>query len=205
MRWFMPAHKSDVWCVWLHRIYGDGRVELLIWLAVPILDLFELSPLWRSVLVLLLLLLSLLFRFLREGVHVQSGLRDFGTLIYILSSYLLLRLMVPRRVPRSISPWATLRRAYRLSIMLAWSYDKTTCAFGRRVLWGARDASDFEQPPCPSWADPAIFTDPETNIEGQVRWWPVTRANSFRKTNDVVHVIWPDPNRSDPMSQCYKA
>ena len=38
------------------------------------------------------------------GVHVQSGLRDSGTLLYILSSYLLLRLMVPRRVPRAISP-----------------------------------------------------------------------------------------------------
>ena len=55
MCWFMPAHKSDVWFAWLHRIYGDGRVELLIWLAVAIFDMFELSPLWRSVLELLLL------------------------------------------------------------------------------------------------------------------------------------------------------
>ena len=38
-----------------------------------------------------------------SGVHVQSGLRDSGTLIYILSSHLLLRLMVPRRVLRAIS------------------------------------------------------------------------------------------------------
>ena len=103
------AHKSDIWCVWLHRIYGDGRVELSIWLAVPIFNMFEFSPLWRSVLVLLLLLSSTFL--LSSGVHVQSGLRDSDTLIY-----LLLRLMVPRRVPRAISPWATLRRAYRLSI-----------------------------------------------------------------------------------------
>ena len=41
---------------------------------------------------------------LSSGVHVQSGLRDSGTLIYILSSYLLLRLMVHRQVPRAISP-----------------------------------------------------------------------------------------------------
>ena len=41
---------------------------------------------------------------LSSGVHVQSGLRASGTLIYITSSYLLLRLMVPRRVPRAISP-----------------------------------------------------------------------------------------------------
>ena len=41
---------------------------------------------------------------LSSGVHGQSGLRDSGTLIYIISSYLLLRLMVSRRVPRAISP-----------------------------------------------------------------------------------------------------
>ena len=40
---------------------------------------------------------------LSSGVHVQSGLRDSGTIIYILYSYLL-RLMIPRRVPRAISP-----------------------------------------------------------------------------------------------------
>ena len=39
-----------------------------------------------------------------SGVDVQSGLRDSGTLIYIPSSYLLLRVMVPRQVPRAISP-----------------------------------------------------------------------------------------------------
>ena len=55
---------------------------------------------------------------LYSGVHFQSGLRDSGTLIYtwyiyIISSYFLLRLMVPRRVPRAISPLATLHRAYR--------------------------------------------------------------------------------------------
>ena len=71
--WFMPAHKSNVWCVWLHRICGDGKVELLIWLAVPIFDVFELSPLWRSVLVLLLLLSSL-FCYLRVCMlRVASG------------------------------------------------------------------------------------------------------------------------------------
>ena len=53
-----------------------------------------------------------------SGVHVQSGLRDSDTLICILSFYLLLRLMVPHRVPRAISPRAILRRAYRLSNML---------------------------------------------------------------------------------------
>ena len=63
MCWFMPAHKSEVWCVWLHRIYGDGRVELLMWLAVPLFDMFELSIFCRSVLVLLLLLSSLFCRF----------------------------------------------------------------------------------------------------------------------------------------------
>ena len=63
----------------------------------------------------LLLLLSLLFCSL--GVCIKSGLRDSGTLVYILSSYLL-RLMVSRRVPRAISPWATLRWAHRLSIKL---------------------------------------------------------------------------------------
>ena len=74
MCWFMPAHKSDAWCVWLHRIYGDGRVEqLLIWLAGPIFDMFELSPIWRSVQVLLLLL-SLLFCSLRVCMfRVASG------------------------------------------------------------------------------------------------------------------------------------
>ena len=41
---------------------------------------------------------------LSSGVHVQSGLRHSGTLIYILSFYLVLRLMAPRRVPRAISP-----------------------------------------------------------------------------------------------------
>ena len=39
-----------------------------------------------------------------SGVHVQSGLRDSGTLIYILSYCLILRVMVSRRVPRAISP-----------------------------------------------------------------------------------------------------
>ena len=39
-----------------------------------------------------------------SGVHVESGLRDSGTLIYIPSSYFVLRLMVPRRVQRAISP-----------------------------------------------------------------------------------------------------
>ena len=34
---------------------------------------------------------------LSSGVHVQSGLRDSGTLLYILYFCLLLRLMVPRR------------------------------------------------------------------------------------------------------------
>ena len=38
-----------------------------------------------------------------SGVHVQSGLRHSGTLLYILCSYLL-RLMVPRRVLGAISP-----------------------------------------------------------------------------------------------------
>ena len=27
---WISAHTSDVWCVWLHRIYGDGRVEQLM-------------------------------------------------------------------------------------------------------------------------------------------------------------------------------
>ena len=26
--WFMPTHKSDVWCVWLHRIYGNGDIQI---------------------------------------------------------------------------------------------------------------------------------------------------------------------------------
>ena len=75
--WFMPEHKSDVWRVWLHRIYGDGRVEQLIWLAVPVLNMCELSPLWLSVLLLLL--------YLSSGVHVQSALPSSAetTLIYI--------------------------------------------------------------------------------------------------------------------------
>ena len=39
-----------------------------------------------------------------SGVHIQSGLRNSGAFIYIPSSYLLLRVMVPRRVQRAISP-----------------------------------------------------------------------------------------------------
>ena len=42
MCWFMPVHKRDEWCVRLQRTYEDGRVELFIWLAVPIFDMFEL-------------------------------------------------------------------------------------------------------------------------------------------------------------------
>ena len=41
---------------------------------------------------------------LSSGVHVQSGLRDAGTVICILSSFFLLGLMVSRRVPKAISP-----------------------------------------------------------------------------------------------------
>ena len=60
---------------------------------------------------------------LSSVVHVQRGLRDFGTSLYrldyisriIVSSNILHRLMIPRRVPRAISPSATLRRAYTLS------------------------------------------------------------------------------------------
>ena len=66
---------------------GDGRVELLmIRLAVPIFDMFELSPLWRSVSVLLLFTQSTIL--FSSGVHVQSGLRDSGTSIYIYIFYL---------------------------------------------------------------------------------------------------------------------
>ena len=65
-------------------------------------DMFELSPLWRSVLVLLLLL-SLLFCSLRVCMlRVASGTPVLY--VYIFSSHLLLRLMVSRRVPRAISP-----------------------------------------------------------------------------------------------------
>ena len=85
MCWLMPAHKSGVWCVWLQKIYGDGRVEQLIRLAIPIFDMFELSPLGRGVLVLLLLLLYLLFCSLRVCMfRVASG--NFNIYSILLSS-----------------------------------------------------------------------------------------------------------------------
>ena len=66
MCWFMPALKSYVCMMCMtEKNLRSWWCRLLIRLAVPIFHKFELSPLWRNVLVLLLLLISLPFCYLR--------------------------------------------------------------------------------------------------------------------------------------------
>ena len=71
---------------------------------------------------------STFFLCLRTSLMIWSvhcWKQNFSVIFFF---HLLLRAMVPRRVPRAISPWATLRRAYRLSINIISTDSGNYCA-----------------------------------------------------------------------------
>ena len=80
-----------------HRNYVDGRVELLISLAIPNFDMFEVSPLCPSAVVVVVVVLwssaSLLWSTIVDAIVINLSL--------------LLRSMAPRRVPSHVSWWSS--------------------------------------------------------------------------------------------------